>query len=79
MKTLDQLEPGTSAIIDSFKDGELSLKLMEMGCLPGERVFLQQVAPMGCPIAVEISGSLLSMRKSEAATVVLREVQLKKN
>lgn len=73
MKTLDQLGIGTTAVITGFKDEEISLKLMQMGCIPGESVVIQQIAPLGCPIAIEISGSVLSMRKSEAATVILEE------
>jgi ferrous iron transport protein A len=38
MKNLSNLNPGEKAVIDSFSDKELALKLMEMGCLPGERI-----------------------------------------
>jgi ferrous iron transport protein A len=71
MKTLAELKIGESAIIKSFTDDLLSLKLIEMGCLPGEKVKLQHIAPLGCPFAIEVSGYLLSMRKSEAATIVV--------
>jgi ferrous iron transport protein A len=42
---------------------------MEMGCLPGEKVRLERVAPLGDPIAISVAGYMLSMRKDEAATV----------
>ncbi len=71
MPTLDCLKPGETAIIQSFTDDFLSLKLMEMGCLPGEKVKLANVAPFGDPIAIEVSGYLLSLRKNEASTVVV--------
>ncbi len=71
MRTLAELKIGESAIIQRFTDDLLSLKLIEMGCLPGEQVRLQHIAPLGCPVAIEVSGYLLSMRKSEAATVVV--------
>jgi ferrous iron transport protein A len=71
MRTLAELKIGESAIIKSFTDDFLSLKLIEMGCLPGEKVKLQHIAPLGCPFAIEVSGYLLSMRKSEAATIVV--------
>ena len=69
--TLAELKIGQSAIIDSFTDEEMSLKLMEMGCMPGEKVTLQTIAPLGDPIAIFVSGYLLSMRKEEASTVVV--------
>ena len=71
MSTLDTLTKGQSATIKSFTDRFLSLKLIEMGCLPGETVRLSYVAPMGDPIAIEVSGYMLSLRKQEASTVVI--------
>lgn len=50
----------------------MSVKLMEMGCLPGESVQVDRVAPLGDPIAVTISGYQLSLRKKEAATIILQ-------
>lgn len=69
MLTLDKLKIGQSAIVQSFKDQNLSLKFVEMGCLPGERLTLTHIAPLGDPIAIEISGYQLSMRKNEASTI----------
>jgi len=71
MSTLDTLHLGESAKIESFTDDVLSLKFIEMGCLPGERIVLKNIAPLGCPIAIEISGYTLSMRKQEASTIVI--------
>lgn len=72
-RTLDSLHRGESARIESFTDDFLSLKFIEMGCLPGEKVVLKNVAPLGCPIAIEVAGYLLSMRKQEASTIVINE------
>jgi len=44
-----------------------------MGCLPGEKITLTKIAPLGDPIAIEISGYELSLRKDEASTVVLED------
>ena len=73
LHTLAELKPGESAIIDSFTDEEMSLKLLEMGCIPGERVILYRIAPLGDPIAVSVSGYLLSLRKAEASTVLIKK------
>ncbi len=72
MPTLDTLEIGQRATIQSFTDNSLSLKLIEMGCLPGEIIKLVNIAPFGDPIAIEVSGYLLSLRKQEASTVVVK-------
>jgi ferrous iron transport protein A len=71
LKNLSQLQLGQSAIIDSFTDKKMALKLLEMGCTPGEVVKLSRIAPMGDPIAITVSGYQLSLRKAEASTVMV--------
>ena len=63
---LSELKPGQEGIIKEFKSNELFLKLMEMGCVPGERILLEQVAPLGDPISVSVAGYHLSLRLNEA-------------
>lgn len=69
---LSQLEPGQSGIIKEFTDLEMSIKLMEMGCLPGESIVVERIAPLGDPIAITVSGYQLSLRKREASTIIMR-------
>ena len=71
MITLDQLKLGQIAVVQEFTDDFLSLKFIEMGCLPGEIVKLVNIAPFGDPIAIEVSGYVLSLRKKEASTVIV--------
>jgi ferrous iron transport protein A len=73
-KKLSELEPGQQAIIKKFNNNELYLKLMEMGCLPGEVIVLEQVAPLGDPISVSISGYSLSLRLNEAENIFVELV-----
>ncbi|MBP6386210.1 MAG: ferrous iron transport protein A [Pseudarcicella sp.] len=68
-KTIADLKKGENGIIVGFKDESLSVKLLEMGCLPGSEVILRHIAPFGDPIAIKISGYILSMRKIEAANI----------
>ncbi|HEX2629059.1 MAG TPA: FeoA family protein [Chitinophagaceae bacterium] len=70
-KKLSELEPGQQAIIRKFDTDELLLKLMEMGCLPGETITLEQVAPLGDPISINISGYSLSLRLNEAESILV--------
>ena len=72
MMKLSQLEIGETGIVKEFTDLELSVKLMEMGCLPGEEIKISRVAPLGDPIAVTVSGYQLSLRKFEASTIILQ-------
>lgn len=71
---LSDLSPGDEAIIKSFTDDDISLKLMEMGCLPGETIRMERVAPLGDPVAISVSGYLLAMRLREADTVIVEYI-----
>ena len=71
MKTIADLKIGERGIIVNFTDEGLSVKLLEMGCLPGTQVTMTHIAPFGDPIAVKVSGYVLSMRKEEAATIIV--------
>jgi ferrous iron transport protein A len=51
---LSQLVPGQSGVIKEFTDLEMSIKLMEMGCLPGESIVVERIAPLGDPMASTI-------------------------
>ena len=73
MKRLSELKPGSTAKILSFENNDLFLKLMEMGCVPGERVKVVQVAPLGDPISIIVSGYSLSLRLNEADNIFVEE------
>ena len=73
MVNLADLKIGEKGEIVGFKDESLSLKLLEMGCLPGTEVVLTHLAPFGDPIAIRVSGSYtLSMRREEAETMLIK-------
>ena len=57
----------------SFKDKGLSKRLLEMGCLPGEIIAISKKAPLGDPIAIDVSGYQLCLRKDDARNI---EVEL---
>lgn len=69
MVTLDQLKPGEKGIISNIKPSGLTIKLLEMGLLPGKEVQFSFRAPMGDPIAVQVSGYSLSLRLDEAGLI----------
>lgn len=71
MKSVADLKVGEKGTIRSFTDQEMSLKLLEMGCLPGHEVELSHKAPMGDPICIRVLGYQLALRISEAKTIEL--------
>lgn len=68
-KNVAEMKPGEVAVVSGFTDQELSVKLMEMGCLPGVPVRYNFSAPLGDPICISILGYELSLRLEEAATI----------
>ena len=68
---LTELKPGQQAIISQFTNSDISLKLLEMGCIPGEIILVEQIAPLGDPISINISGYSLSLRLSEADNILV--------
>ncbi len=71
MHRLSDLKPGQEAVIREFSSNEILLKLMEMGCVPGEKVLMEQVAPLGDPISVSVAGYHLSLRLNEADQIMV--------
>jgi ferrous iron transport protein A len=73
MKRLSDIKVGQLVVIKSFENNEIFLKLMEMGCVPGEYIRIEQVAPLGDPIAITVSGYNLSLRLDEAQNIFVEE------
>jgi ferrous iron transport protein A len=73
-KRLSELTIGKAALIKHFENDDIFLKLMEMGCVPGERILVDQVAPLGDPISVLVAGYTLSLRLNEAEMIWVEEV-----
>ncbi|MFY8128835.1 MAG: FeoA family protein [Chitinophagaceae bacterium] len=71
MKKLSDLKIGDEAVIDSFEKDDIFIKLMEMGCVPGEKVKVDQIAPLGDPISISVAGYNLSLRLDEANKIIV--------
>ena len=68
---LSEMRPGQGGTIREFNNKEIFLKLMEMGCVPGEPILLEQVAPLGDPISISVAGYRLSLRLNEAEHIIV--------
>jgi len=74
--TLNILKKGEKAVIKEFDIDTVPLKLLEMGCLPGNVVELLQIAPLGDPLYLNINGSHVAIRLETAKEI---EVDLIEN
>ena len=70
---LSELKSGEKGKIKAFENSDLELKLMEMGCIPGEEVVVEQKAPLGDPISIRIAGYSLSLRLNEADQIIIEK------
>ncbi len=69
MATIATLKKGQRGIIREFPVESVPLKLLEMGCLPGNEVILIQVAPFKDPLYININGSHLAIRRETAEKI----------
>ncbi len=74
MKKLSEIKIGATVVIHSFEKDDIFIKLMEMGCIPGEKIRVDQVAPLGDPISISVSGYSLSLRLNEAEKIIVEEL-----
>lgn len=60
---------GQRGTILEFDIDTVPLKLLEMGCLPGNEVRVLQIAPFGDPLYLEVNGSHLAIRIEMARNI----------
>ena len=75
--TIDDLKIGQSGVIGRVGgEGPLRLRFLDMGLIPGTKVTLRKIAPMGAPIQIALRGYELTIRREDAAKIDLQEEAL---
>ena len=64
--TVADLKNGQRGVIREFNHSMLPIKLLELGCLPGNEVELVQTAPLNDPIYINVNGSHIAIRRELA-------------
>ena len=73
--TLDELSVGHSGVITQVGgEGILRCRLLDMGLIPGTKVTLQKVAPMGDPMEIRVRGYELTLRVEDGKKIEVEEV-----
>ncbi|MDI7261959.1 MAG: DtxR family transcriptional regulator, partial [Thermodesulfobacteriota bacterium] len=73
--TLRDLKPGEKGKVLKIKGkGNLKKRLLDMGIVPGTKIQLEKVAPLGDPVDILVKGYHLSLRKEEARDILLEKV-----
>jgi len=67
---LSQIQPGQVVqVVRVAGHSSFRRRLMELGLVPGTRVELVRVAPLGDPVELLVRGASLSIRKAEAGEI----------
>ena len=69
--TVAHLRRGQKGIIKEFSGDIIPIKLLELGCLPGNEVEMVQVAPLKDPIYINVNGSHIAIRRKMALLIAL--------
>jgi ferrous iron transport protein A len=70
--TLAQLNKGEKGVIEDLNTDMVPLKLIEMGCLPGNQIELLQLAPFKDPLFLNVNGSQVAIRKETAEHIQVK-------
>lgn len=73
--TLDAIQPGGKVrIVTISGDGDIKKRIAEMGLTKGAIIEVERIAPLGDPLDVKVRGYRLSLRKEEAANIVVERL-----
>ena len=72
--TIADLKKGEKGVITDSSYEDIPLKLLEMGCLPGNEVHLLQLAPFSDPMYLNVNDSFLAIRKETASLIVIEKI-----
>lgn len=72
--TVAHLRRGEKGIIKEFPEEIIPIKLLELGCLPGNEVELIQIAPLQDPLYINVNGSHIAIRRSMALQIELEPI-----
>lgn len=70
--TLADLKLGNSAVINGIKpecDSNVRKRLLDLGFVKGAEVSVQNISPLGDPVAYYIHETLIALRKEDALMV----------
>lgn len=73
--TIAHLKRGQKGIIKQFSEDLLPIKLLELGCLPGNEVEMIQIAPLQDPIYINVNGSHIAIRRTVALQIELEPIE----
>ena len=72
--TLRQVKKGQTVVVEKLLgEGAVKRRIMDMGITKGTEIYVRKVAPLGDPVEVTVRGYELSIRKTDAELIQLKE------
>ncbi|WP_196158084.1 FeoA family protein [Reinekea sp. G2M2-21] len=70
---LNELSVGQPATVSGFSDAGMRhhTRYLSLGLIPGNKIRVLRVAPLGCPLQIKVGSTMLSIRKTEALEVLV--------
>ncbi|MBN8703706.1 MAG: ferrous iron transport protein A [Bacteroidetes bacterium] len=72
-KKISDLKVGEEAVISYFLHDYIAQHIIPLGLIPNQKIIVEHIAPMGSPIALNINGDILAIRKDIASEVVVSQ------
>ena len=73
---LKDMKVGEWALVSGFSEAGMRhhTRYLSLGLIPGNKISVLRVAPLGCPLQIKVGSTMLSIRKAEAEEVLVEEV-----
>ncbi|ANN96688.1 TPA: ferrous iron transporter FeoA [Legionella pneumophila] len=73
---ISELKQGDKVRLVSFGATEMQYRrrLLSLGITCGVEFSVVRMAPLGCPVQIEVRGTFLTLRKDEASQLVLEHL-----
>ncbi|NDJ77748.1 MAG: ferrous iron transport protein A [Chloroflexi bacterium] len=73
--TLADLQPGQTGIVSRLESqGPERRRMMDLGIVPGTRIFAEMSSPMGDPVAYRIRGAVVALRREQACLIEINDI-----
>ncbi len=72
--TLADCKAGQSVILNKVNDRQLTIQLYSMGCILGETIRVERIAPFGDPMIINIEDSFISLRRDDALNMEVSKI-----
>ncbi|MCK5732083.1 MAG: FeoA domain-containing protein [Tenericutes bacterium] len=73
--TLKEILPGEYCLVKQVYANNLRKRIIDMGLISGTKIFVKKTAPLGDPMEIIVRGYSLTLRKSEARTIIVDRIE----